>query len=299
MELLTRRILLISNPAARRGQRTLGHALAAFREAGVSCDHIATEHPGHAAVLAVERRGDEHQAVFTLGGDGTAMEVVGALAHSGVPVGILPGGTGNLVARSLGIPLRIRHAVLRLVHGIPTTVDLGVLDGGRRFAFAVGVGVDARMIAETSASAKRRFGVAAYTLTALRATLQCRTFRLRATVDGVPVAAEATLAMIANFGGVLNDLIVLGPGIARDDGRLDLCVFSPAHAGQTLGIAWRLLRKQFGTHPRMAYRAGRTFRVECDPPQLYEADGEVLGTTPFEARVEPGAATLLLPRRRD
>ena len=123
------------------------------------------------------------------------------------------------------------------MRGAPTTVDLGVLDGGRRFAFAVGVGVDARMIAETSASAKRRYGVAAYTLTALRATLQCRTFRLRATVDGVPVAAEATLAMIANFGGVLNDLIVLGPGIARNDGRLDLCVFSPAHAGQTLGIA--------------------------------------------------------------
>lgn len=259
------------------------------------CDHVATEHPGHAARLAVERRGDEHRAVFALGGDGTAMEVVGALAYTGVPVGILPGGTGNLVARSLGIPMNVRRAVMRLLRGAPTTVDLGVLDGGRRFAFAVGVGVDARMIAETSAHAKRRFGVAAYTLTAVRTTLQCRTFRLRATVDGEPLAADATLAMIVNFGGVLNDLIVLGPGIRRDDGRLDLCVFSPVHAGHTLGIAWRLLRKRFGAHPRMTYRPGRTFRVECDPPQLYEADGEVLGTTPFEARVEPGAATLLLP----
>ncbi|HEX6534424.1 MAG TPA: diacylglycerol kinase family protein [Gemmatimonadaceae bacterium] len=299
MELLIDRVLLISNPAARRGAHRLGAVLAAFRELGVACDHIPTEHPGHAARIAVERRATEHAAVFTLGGDGTAMEVVGALAHTGVPVGILPGGTGNLVARSLGIPLDVRRAVRRLVRGTVTTVDLGVLDGGRRFAFAVGVGVDARMIAETPASAKRRFGVGAYTIAAARATLQCRGFRLRATVDGEVIEREAVMAMIANFGGVLNDLIVLGPGIRRDDGRLDLCIFSPRHAGHTLGIVWRLFRKRFGEHPRMSYRPGRSFRVECDPPQLYEADGEVLGTTPFEARVEPGASTLLLPAGRD
>lgn len=291
-------MLLISNPAARRARRTVDGALAAFREAGVPCEHVRTEGPGHAARIAADRRAGGWRAVFVLGGDGTAMEVVGALAHTGIPVGILPGGTGNLVARSLGIPMRVRLAVPALLRGRAAAADLGVLDSGRHFAFAVGVGVDARMIAETSAKAKRRFGVAAYALTAARAAVACRAFRLRATVDGVAIEREATLAMITNFGGVLNDLVVLGPGIRGDDGRLDLCVFSPAHAGHAVGIAWRLLRKRFGAHARMSYRAGRTFRIECDPPQLYEADGEVLGTTPFEVRAEPLAATLLLPAPR-
>jgi YegS/Rv2252/BmrU family lipid kinase len=302
VELLTGPVLLITNPAARRAARALNAALAAFRAAGVPCDALATEWPGHAAELAAAH-GARYRAVFTLGGDGTAMEVVGALAHSGIPVGILPGGTGNLVARSLGIPLDVRRAVPRLLEGVdrPAVIDLGILDSGRRFAFSAGVGVDARMIAETPAAAKRRFGVAAYALTAARAALERRPFTVRASVDDGVVERSAAAVMIVNVGSVLNDLIFLGPGIRADDGLLDLCLFSPASTGDTMAIAWRMFRKHFGTERGglMTYRPGRTFRVECDPPQLYQADGEVLGTTPFEARVDPAAATVLLPGSRD
>lgn len=278
--------------------RHLDAARAAFAALGVPCEVVRTERPGHAAEL-VAARPPGYAAVFTLGGDGTTMEVVGALAHTGVPVGILPGGTGNLVARSIGIPLDIPRAVERLVRGHAAQVDLGRLHSGRYFAFSVGVGVDARMIAETSPAAKRRFGVLAYAATAARATLERRTFRTRALVDGEPVEREAAAVMVANFGSVLSDLIVLGPGIQRDDGLLDLCVFSPAHVGESLGLVWRMLRKNFGGPAAATYRPGRRFVVECDPPQLYQADGEVLGTTPFEAWVEPRAATFLLPALRD
>src|SRR5215210_6397193 len=98
------RVLLIVNPAARRGARMRERALRAFADAGVVCDVMVTEAPGHAAVLA-DTHAKQYHAIFTLGGDGTVMEVLGALAHRGPPVGILAGGTGNVIARSLGIPL--------------------------------------------------------------------------------------------------------------------------------------------------------------------------------------------------
>ncbi|HET7551669.1 MAG TPA: diacylglycerol kinase family protein [Gemmatimonadaceae bacterium] len=294
MELLSEPVLLVTNPAARRAAALLPVARRAFRDAGVRCDLAPTERPGHAAELAVERSSG-YRAVFVLGGDGTVMEVLGALARSGVPVGILPGGTGNLVARSLGIPLDVRRAVDLLLRGRVATMDLGVTGQGRHFAFSVGAGVDARMIAETRAGPKRTFGAAAYAFTAIRCALLPRSFKVRAVVDGEVVERDAAAVMVANSGGVLNDLVTLGPGIRSDDGLLDLCIFSPSGSVQSAALGWRLFTGRFDEHPAMFYRPGREFRIECDPPQIYQADGELLGDTPFEARVEAGAATVIVP----
>ena len=296
MELLRDPVLLIANPAARRGARLHDAALAAFRAAGVRCDAVLTERPGHGAELAA-RLATGYRAVFVLGGDGTAVEIVGALAHTGMPVGILAAGTGNLVARSLGVPLRIERAVPLLLAGDEAAVDLGVLHTGRRFAFSAGVGIDARMIQETPPALKQAFGATAYTWCAARASLSRRVFAARAEVDGHVIEREAVAVMVANFGTVLKSLLTLGPGIKQDDGALDLCIFSPASAYDAVRFTWRMLRQDFRAHPGLLYRAGRTFRVECTPPQVAQADGEILGMTPFTARVEPLAARLLLPRR--
>jgi YegS/Rv2252/BmrU family lipid kinase len=295
VELLTGPFLLIANPAARRTRRRLAAAAEALGANGARVDIASTERPGHAAEI-VRDRAAGYQAVFTLGGDGTAMEVVGTLAHTGIPVGIIPGGTGNLVARGLGIPVATRRAAGALLSGDVADVDLGRRASGRCFAFSCGVGVDACMIRDTPPMWKRRLGILAYAYVALRASLRNISFRVRATVDGDTIERQATAVMVANFGTVLNDLIVLGPGIARDDGKLDLCVFSPASGWQALGVAWRLLRKDFRPHPAITYRSGRYFRIECEPPQDAQADGELVGTTPIELQVEPHAARLLLPR---
>lgn len=291
-----RRALLVVNPAARRARRVRGAALAAFAGAGVACDEVVTTAPGEGGAACAERHGG-YDAVFTLGGDGTAMEVVGALAGTGRPVGVLAGGTGNLIARTLGIPLDVRRAVPALVAGDVARVDLGRLSTGRHFAFAAGVGIDARMIEGTPAALKRRLGVLAYALTAARAVLRRERFAVRVTVDGVTHEREAVAVMVANFGAVLNELIWLGPGIRQDDGLLDLCVFSPRTHRDAARILWRLLRKRFDAQDDcLLYRPGRHFRVETTPALPAQADGELLGATPFEVVVEPGAATLLVPR---
>jgi len=291
-----RRALLIVNPASRGGARLQGAARDAIRAVGITCDAMVTETIGHGATLA-RLHAPDYDAVFTLGGDGTAVEVIGALAGSGKPVGVLPGGTGNLIARTLGIPVKLADAVGTLVRGDRATIDLGRITGGRLFAFSAGVGIDARMIEGAPAHLKRRLGVMAYVLSASRALIRREEFFVRATVDGVVHERRASAVMVANFGAVLNDLIRLGPNIRSDDGMLDLCVFSPRTYRDSVRVMWRLLRKDFRSDACVLYVPGREFRLETVPPRAAQADGEIFGTTPLEITVAPLAALMLIPRR--
>src|SRR5687768_2864990 len=156
-----RRALVIANPASRGGAKRQASVVRELARADIAADAVATQYAGHAAEIAASRARD-YDAVFTLGGDGTAMEVVGTLAGKGPPVGILPGGTGNLLARSLGIPLTVPAAVRALAAGREARIDLGRIGDGRVFGIGAGVGVDATMIQETPALWKRRLGVLSY-----------------------------------------------------------------------------------------------------------------------------------------
>ena len=300
MAVLTRRVVVIANPASRRGKRLAERARIALASRSAVCDIVFTERPGHAAELAVQHS-PHYDAVFVLGGDGTVMEVAGALAGTDVRIGVLAGGTGNLLARALGIPLSIPEAVAALVDGDDLRIDLGRFDSGRRFAIAAGVGIDATMIAETPDWLKRRLGVLAYTIiggrAALRAVLRREFFRARVTVDDVIHEREAAAVMIANFGAVLGERIMLGPGIRTDDGFLDGCIFSPRTLPDAFRIMWRLLRHDFRSDPCVLYCRGRSVRVETIPPMPWQADGELMGTTPFNVVVEPRAVRLMVPRR--
>lgn len=298
-----RRALLVANPASRLGRRRLPRARAALQQAGVECDVAFTERPGHAAEI-VQQRANGYDAVFTLGGDGTAMEAAGALAGTSYPLGVLAGGTGNLLARAVGIPLDPKRAVPMILAGEELYIDLGRIvscDPVRHFAVAAGVGIDSTMVAETPSWLKRRLGVLAYTITAsraaLRAVLRREFFHVRLTVDGEVFEAASAAVMIANFGAVLNDRITFGPGIRFDDGVLDACFYSPRNLRDATRIMWRLLRRNFASDAAMVYRSGRHFRIETYPPRLAQADGELLGMTPLEIEIAPRAVRLLVPKQ--
>ncbi len=300
MALLIRRAVIIANPAARRGKALAAKACAAFARQGVECDLLFTERPGHGAELALHHA-PHYDAIFALGGDGTVMEVAGALAGTETKVGVLAGGTGNLLARALGIPLGVERAVAQLLSGEQHLIDLGRFPSGHRFSIAAGVGVDAAMVAETPSWLKRRLGVLAYTImgsrAALRAVFRRQYFLVRLTIDGTVYERRAAAVMIANFGAVLGNRITLGPEIRTDDGLLDGCIFSPNSLGDALRIMWRMLRRDFTSDPCMLYARGSHVRVETEPPLQWQADGELMGMTPFEVVVEPLALRLLVPRR--
>jgi YegS/Rv2252/BmrU family lipid kinase len=298
--LLIRRAIVIANPASRRGKRLAERARQTLVSRSIMCDLVLTERPGHAAELAVER-GPNYDAVFVLGGDGTVMEVASAVSGTDVRVGVLAGGTGNLLARALGIPLSVEHAIPALLEGGELQIDLGRFDSGQRFAIAAGVGIDAAMVAETPSWLKRHLGVLAYTIigsrAALRAVLKQQFFRARVTIDGTVHERDAAAVMIANVGAVLGNRITLGPEIRTDDGLLDGCVFSPRTLRDAMRIMRRLMRRDFRSDPCMLYCRGKDIRVETTPPLPWQADGELMGTTPFHVVVEPLAVRLLVPKR--
>lgn len=296
---LTTRVLLIANPASRRGARLIGRAVESVKKFGASIEVVKTERPGHAAEIAAARA-SQFDVVLTLGGDGTAMEVAGALAWSETPIGVLAGGTGNLLARALGVPMRIEKAVPALLGGTRRRIDLGVVQG-HRFAVAAGVGIDAAMVEETPRWMKHRLGVLAYTLiatrAALRAVLRRQFFLVRVEVDGEIIERRAAAVMFANFGAILEDRIAFGPDIEVDDGVLDCCIFSPRHLRDAMRIMWRVTRRDFRPDPSILYRKGARFHLETEPVLMLQADGELLGPTPADITVEPLAAHLLIPRR--
>jgi YegS/Rv2252/BmrU family lipid kinase len=235
--------------------------------------------------------------VFTLGGDGTVMEVLNALSRTGVAVGIIPAGTGNLLARALHIPLDVDRAVDVLTSGVPRTVDLGRIHGEtpRVFAFAAGVGIDATMIERTTAHAKRRLGVLAYVIAASSAAFRHDRFHVRIVTEDATIERDASLTLVANFGSVLHGRLALGPGIAPDDGLLDVCVYAPHSGWDAVQMIWHLVTRDYSDNDRMYFARAREVVIECDPPRIFQADGEIIGMSPVRISVDAGAATLLVP----
>jgi YegS/Rv2252/BmrU family lipid kinase len=256
---------------------------------------VETARSGEAGPL-VRDAAPSVDAVFVLGGDGTVMEVVGALAHTGRPVGVLPGGTGNLLAGALGIPTSLRRAVSVLLAGHTRRIDLGRFSSGVYFTFAAGLGIDAAMIAGTTRLHKQRLGVFAYALTAARRAWNAESFDLTAVIDDVTIRTRATLAMVVNAGSLFGGLVALGPAIVPDDGLLDVCIVSTTGPWDVLDVAQRVLRREFAPHGSLRYVKGRRVRLESHPAHMVQADGELIGTTPVEITVQPSAATLLVPR---
>lgn len=285
--------LVIVNPAARGGRTAEAEAVAALLALGCAPTIVRTQAPGHAARLA--REAPDSAVIYVLGGDGTVMEVAGARVGRATPIGILPGGTGNQLARHFGIPLRVGRALRALAAGTARPFDLGRLEDGRHFAIAAGLGMDAAMIAGTSPAAKRRLGVAAYVLSAARAALQVRPFPLRITVDGVSQEREASLAMIANVGAIMNGRLRLGPDARPDDGLLDVCVLSPDGAADALLLASWMLRGVFRPDPRLWYARGRRIRLEAPAGVPAEADGELLQRPILSAEAIADGARFLVP----
>ena len=291
------RVLLIVNPGARLASAGQSRATDAFARAGVPCEVIRTTAPAHATEIARARARD-FDAVFTLGGDGTAMEVMTALAGAGPPVGILAGGTGNVLARSFRIPLKIERAVPALLAGNEALLDLGRLDDGRHFAIGVGVGLDEKMIAGATKAMKRRAGVVAYVWSATAAVLRMQQFDVRLTVDGRTYERRAASVMIANLGDVLGGLLRFGDGILHDDGLLQACIYSPDNLWQAFRIFYRMARGTAHHDRCVQCIPGREFRIETTPILRAQADGELLDVTPLSVTVRPNAARLLIPARR-
>lgn len=299
------RALLITNPAAARTEPLAVNAvMSTLRGAGWQAEVLATGGPGDARHLAEYgvREGVDVVAVF--GGDGTTMQAAAALVGTDVKLGVIPGGTGNLLAGNLRIPASPARAAAVLVNGRARRFDLGRMersDGTHYFAVACGAGMDARVMAGTLSEHKQRWGMAAYVATTLRLIGSVRSTRHVITVDGTAYEAMAAMILVANCGEVIPPLVRLRSGITPDDGLLDVVVMRADSFGQSVRAVWDLLRERPGNTSAggfVGYARGREIRVETIDPEPVQLDGEPGGVTPFTATVVPGAVRILMPPSR-
>ena len=249
------------------------------------------------AARAVKHGAD---AVIAVGGDGAVLQVVQSLAGTKVALGIIPMGTGNLLAGNLEIPKGVDDAVKVLVEGGRRRIDLGCLKaGGKRsmFAVACGVGFDAQVMDSTDPDEKQRFGKLAYVLSAIQRQGQVHDVEHEVTLDGVRQSMDATQVLVANFGG-------MGAGVKTrlevepDDGLLDVLVIRASGPLGGLLAGWEALRQdEPGESPdgRVFRTRARTIRVSTVKRRLVETDGSVVGKTPIRVTVKPSALTVIVP----
>lgn len=238
--------------------------------------------------------------VVAVGGDGAVLQVVQALAETQVALGIVPMGTGNLLAGNLGIPRPLGKAVDVLLSGGRRRIDLGRLTmGGKRelFAVACGVGFDAEVMKGTGKDEKLRWGKLAYVASAIKRGRRVRNVRHEITLDGVRSSMEATQVFIANFGRMG---LAIEPRleIQPDDGLLDVIVVRASGPLSGLLAGWEAFRQgDLGeSSAGHVFRArARKVRIESEPSRLVETDGSVVGTTPIKASIRPAALTVIIP----
>lgn len=240
-------------------------------------------------------------AVIVAGGDGTVRAVAEVAHERGIPVALVPLGTGNLLARNLGVPLNdLEACVAAAFSGANRAVDVGVAEledeegvrSSHVFLVMAGIGLDAEMAERTSAFAKRRLGWLAYVSPIARSIIANRLFHLEYRVDDGRVRSTRAHTIIVGNCGTLTGNMLLIPAAVVDDGLLDVVMMRPkgrlgwAMIGTRLtvqGIARRsrLSRKMLRSAPALqalAYAQGKRFEAHFDSPHGIELDGDGFGS---------------------
>ncbi|MBK8463682.1 MAG: phosphatase PAP2 family protein [Nigerium sp.] len=248
-----------------------------------------------AARRARRRRPD---LVLVAGGDGTVRTLCAEMTETGIPVAIVPAGTGNLLARNLSIPLDFAEALTVAFEGSHRPIDIVEVradDADEDYSLVMaGMGFDARIMNETNADLKKMVGPAAYVMAALQ-TLNTPPFEVTISLDGgEPITRTPALALVANVGAVPGQITII-PDALPDDGVLDVLVASPANALDWGAITTRILAGS-DDHPGIERGQGRHVVIEASEPVAYQIDGDALGECRrFEATVLPAAVVLMVP----
>lgn len=284
--------LLVYNPVAgdRTGRKKAGDLCRIFAGMGWPVLPVPTSGPGTASGL-VRRFQDEIDGVIALGGDGTINDILQAVAGTGLWLGVMPGGTANVIAREVGMPRRLDAAAAALVNGQHRQVTVGKA-GGRFFLAMAGIGFDARVAEHVTTRAKRVLGRGAFTLAAVRCVLGDDFSAARFTSgEGQWSAPFGVVANTRLYGGQFE----LAPRASLEDPALDLCLFQRSGAVNYLRYFLQLWRKCHTRSPGVIYVKTRRVEIEGPASIPYQLDGEPAGRLPLIVESVPRALTLIFP----
>jgi diacylglycerol kinase (ATP) len=287
-------VLVIINPIAGGSRRGLSvdDRVRLVREAlarhGADGRVVLTERPGHAPELARQAVEEGADVVVAWGGDGTINEVASQLVGTGAVLGIVRAGSGNGLARELGIPARAEDALAIALAGRERQIDVGEIEG-YPFLNLAGIGFDASMAAEFNRLGGEHRGPLRYAVQVLRAAFSYPARPYIVEVDGQRLEVDALIVAIANF-GQYGANAVIAPHAKPDDGLLDVVVVENRGALGRIGLVPRAFDRTIDKAPGVTILRGARVKVTGTTPILFQVDGEPHpGGLAVEARLQPGA----------
>jgi YegS/Rv2252/BmrU family lipid kinase len=245
------------------------------------------EDPG--AGMAKQAVDEGCDVVFVAGGDGTVMAAATALAGSGVPLAILPTGTGNLLARNLDLPFTDEQACLRIgLTGRDRAIDVGAVED-RKFVVMAGLGFDAAMMRDAPEELKKKVGWPAYVVSATK-HLRGRGIRVALTLDdGEPLNRRVRTVVVGNVGKLQGNIPLL-PDAVPDDGVLDVVVIAIRNVFDWVRVGSRVMRRADVPDRRMERFTAKHILIEASHAQPRQLDGDVIEDgRRLDIQVEAGA----------
>ena len=300
------KIHVIINPAPAKRIPLLATLNSHFRGAGISWDVSITHGEGDGRELAEKALAEGAEVVGAYGGDGTVAEVASALTGKEVPLLILPGGTGNLVASELRISTQLDRALSRVCGETYRTreIDVGQM-GEHKFLLRVGCGIEPGVVQDATRELKNQFGKWAYVFAAIKRLQEHPVADYEIQLDGRETfRATGVACVVANAGTVGLGRLTLSPEVDIDDGKLDLFFLKKANIEGIVQLAGKMMGLPGGEPQEIepgldASQLVNHWRIETavihsDPEQEIQVDGDVVAATPQTIEVLPGALPVVV-----
>jgi len=287
------RVLVVANPSTRADVESIFNLLRETAPPGIKLDLRVTKAAGHATDI-VEKRAPGAAMVIAVGGDGTVAEVVRHLDHGRIPLGIIPAGSTNIVARELGLPTELRKAA-ELIWGKHRRrrIDAGSANG-EIFLHMAGCGFDSRFFDLTDSELKRKVGWIAYLPAAVKALQEPPTsYHLRTEKKEFHVVSP--LVLVANGGSIISPWLKLHRKIRNDDGWLNVLVITATTPNELARTIGRLATLQLERSPYLLHLKVKELDVRTETPMPVELDGDVVTTTPVDFRILPREVMIICP----
>lgn len=287
-----RRFAVIANPTAgRRRRQKLEAVVNSLREAGAHVDVLATHHPGDGTNRARAAATLEPDVIVAAGGDGTINEVLNGMIDSGIPLGVLPFGTANVLAAETGMPRRCQSLAKMLLEGPELAAKPGRM-GSHFFLLMAGAGLDAEIVDHVDSGLKRMIGKAAYIRAAWKRIAKAPLSKVEITVGNDHLQGCLAIASKCRCyaGG-----IVLTPRAQLESDSFEVCVFS---SHNRIRLIHQMLAVRFGVHFGMRdvhFLKGKQVRMDCSTATPIQTDGDLRGTLPVELTVHDQPVRLIVP----
>jgi diacylglycerol kinase (ATP) len=289
---MSRRALLIVNAKSRSGASQAETALETLKAHGIDTVHLECARREDLSPLIVENARDVDCAVVG-GGDGTLNAAAFGVIEAGLPLGILPLGTANDLARTLGIPFDLDGAAKVIANGHTRRIDLGIVNGEPFFNVA-SIGLSAELAQQLTSEIKRRFGRLGYGLVAMKVLAQARPFRATIISD-TETAHVKTLQIAVGNGRFYGGGNAVEKDAAIDDQHLDLYSLELERAWKLALMARSFRYGEHGAWSEVRAVRAQEFDIRTRRPRPVNADGEIVTQTPAHFSIRPGAVTVFAP----